>query len=466
MSQSTPSGTEPHRHVDSHGHHAGTETVHPSAHMLGDVTVVPVSDEPVAGDTAELAPDTGRPFTRARIARFGIGFAAFGLLWIIGLMIVAAVLLPQRLRDIGVASPEATLGTISAVTAITSLVSNLVFGNFSDRSRSRFGRRSPWILAGAIIGGGSLAAMGVLSTALLITVAYCIAMVGLNMMLAPGVAVLADRVPMSLRGTMSAFYGTGLAVGAPLGSLVGALFLTRTVRGFMLGGALMLAGGVVALVVWPREHSARDLPVAEGGLKELAASFRPPRNAPDFYWAFSGRLLMLVSYQMIMAYQLYIVQDYVGQTVKESAVTIATMSVIILVVSLVGSMVSGPISDRIGRRKPPVVLSSVLFAIGIAAPWLWPTPMGMYLLAGIAGLGYGVYTSVDQALNVDVLPSEENAGKDLGILNLATTAGQTAGPLITSALVVAFGGYSLVFPIAIVSALAGAFVITRIKSVR
>src|SRR3954451_1194061 len=280
MSQTTPSstnpsGTEPHRHVDSHGHHAGTETIHPSAHMLGDVTVVPVSDEPVVGDTGNLAPDTGAPFTRARIARFGIGFAAFGLLWIVGLMIVAAVLLPQRLRDIGVASPEAMLGTISAVTAITSLVSNLVFGNFSARSRSRFGRRSPWILGGAIIGGVSLAAMGVLSTALLITVAYCIAMVGLNMMLAPGVAVLADRVPMSLRGTMSAFYGTGLAVGAPLGRLVGALFITRTVPGFIIGGVLMRPAGVVPRVVWPREPSARALPVAEGGMKELVSSFRP-----------------------------------------------------------------------------------------------------------------------------------------------------------------------------------------------
>src|SRR4051794_21898749 len=262
---STPSGTEPRRHVDSHGHHAGTETIHPSAHMLGDVTVVPVSDEPVPGDSGNLAPDTGAPFTRARIARFGAGFAGFGLLWIVGLMIVAAVLLPQRLRDIGVASPEAMLGTISAVTAITSLVSNLVFGNFSDRSRSRFGRRSPWILAGAIIGGVSLAAIGVLSSALLITITYCVTMVGLNMMLAPGVAVLSDRVPMSLRGTMSSFYGTGLAVGAPLGSLVGALFITRTVPGFMLGGALMLAGGVVPLARWPRARAGPGRPVGGGG---------------------------------------------------------------------------------------------------------------------------------------------------------------------------------------------------------
>lgn len=414
----------------------------------------------------DLAPDTGAPFTRARTIRFGAGFFAYGLLWIVGLQIVAAVLLPQRLLDIGVSSPDALLGTISAVTAIVSLVSNLVFGNLSDRSRGRFGRRSPWILVGGIVAGVSLTLIGVLSTPVLITVSYCVAMVGLNMMLAPAVAVLADRVPMKVRGTMSAFYGGGLASGAPLGALVGAVFITNSLPGFVLGGAFMAGSAVIALVVWPRETSAADLPPAAGGFRELLRSFRPPRNAPDFYLAFAGRLFMLVSYQMIMAYQLYIVQNHVGQSATESAKTIATMSVILLVVSLVGSVAAGPVSDLIGRRKLPVVVSSVLFAVGIAMPWIWPTPMGMFLFAGIAGFGYGVYTSVDQALNVDVLPDEEQAGKDLGILNLSTTAGQTVGPLITSALVVSTGGYGLVFPVAIVAALLGAFFITRIRSVK
>ncbi|MFD6166193.1 MFS transporter [Oerskovia sp. NPDC060287] len=428
--------------------------------------VVTVDDPSAQSSTEDLAPDTGRPLTRGRVLRFSAGFLAFGLLWIVGLQIVAAVLLPQRLRDIGVESPETLLGSISAITAIVSLVSNLVFGNLSDRTRSRFGRRAPWILGGAVLGGVSLTLVGFLPSAGLITLAYCVSMVGLNMMLAPAVAVLADRVPKSLRGTMSAFYGGGLAAGAPLGSLVGALFITNAVPGFVLGGAFMIGGAVVALVVWPRERSAQDLPPAAGGLKELLLSFRPPRNAPDFYLAFAGRLFMLVSYQMIMAYQLYIVQDHVGQTVAESAVTIATMSGILLVVSLLGAVVAGPISDRIGRRKLPVVVSSVLFAVGIAMPWIWPSPMGMFLFAGIAGFGYGVYTSVDQALNVDVLPNDEEAGKDLGILNLSTTAGQTVGPLVTSALVVATGSYSVVFPVSIVAALLGAFFITRIKSVR
>ncbi len=414
----------------------------------------------------DIAPDTGLPFTRARTLQFGIGFFVFGLLWIVGLQIVAAVLLPQRLRDIGVASPETLLGSISAITAVVSLVSNLVFGNLSDRTRGRFGRRAPWILGGGILGGVSLFAIGVLTSSAAITLVYCLCMVGLNMMLAPAVAVLADRVPGKLRGTMSAFYGGGLAGGAPIGSLVGALFIVNSFPGFVLGGALMALSAVIALVVWPREKSAADLPPAAAGFGELLKSFRPPRKAPDFYLAFAGRLFMLVSYQMVMAYQLYIVQDHVGQSVEESAKTIATMSVILLIVSLVGSVVSGPVSDLIGRRKLPVVVSSVLFAVGIAMPWIWPTPAGMFLFAGIAGFGYGVYTSVDQALNVDVLPNEEEAGKDLGILNLSTTAGQTVGPLITSALVVATGGYGLVFPVSIVAALLGAFFITRIKSVR
>lgn len=416
--------------------------------------------------TATEAPETTAIPTRPRLVRFGAGFIIIGLFWAVGLAMVANVLLPQRLTDIGVASPEAWFGTINAITAVVSLVSNLVFGNLSDRVRTRFGRRTPWIVGGAVLGGVALAAVGVIDDPVGITVVYSFALVGLNMMLAPAVAVISDRVPLSARGTMSAFWGAGVTIGYPIGALVGAAFITVTVPGYFLGGALMLLAGVLAVIVWPREKSALDLPAKAGGFKELGKSFRPPRHAPDFYKAFVGRLFMLISYQMIAAYQLYIVQQYIGQTVAESAATISVMSIITLVVGLVASLGSGPISDRIGRRKVPVVVASVLFAVGVAMPWIWPTTMGMFLYAGIAGLGYGVYSSVDQALNVDVLPSKEEAGKDLGILNLATTLGQTLGPIITSSIAVATGSYTFIFPISIAMAVLGAFTITRIKSVR
>ena len=128
------------------------------------------------------------------------------------------------------------------MTALVSLVSNLVFGNLSDRTRSRLGKRSPWVVCDGILGGLSLFAIGVLTSSAVITVVYCVCMVGLNMMLAPAIAVLSDRVPESIRGTMSTFWGVGASVGYPLGAIVGARFISESgasVSGFTLGGVLM-----------------------------------------------------------------------------------------------------------------------------------------------------------------------------------------------------------------------------------
>lgn len=63
-------------------------------------------------------------------------------------------------------------------------------------------------------------------------------------------------------------------------------------------------------------------------------------------------------------------------------------------------------------------------------------------------------------------PNKEEAGKDLGILNIATTLGQMVGPIVTSAVVAATGGYTVVFPVAIGFAAFASLFIMLIKSVR
>lgn len=410
---------------------------------------------------------TGKPLDKVTIARFGAGFIIFGVLWMSGLGIVSAVLLPMHYKTIEGVNPDALIGIVNAFTAVASLIANLMFGNFSDRSRSRFGRRTPWILFGAVLGGVTLFLTGTTHNAVLLTIFYCACMFGLNCMIAPMVAILSDRVPSGIRGTMSAFYGAGATIGSPIGTMLGALFIKNLIPGFAVAGVLMFLGGVVSMLIMPKEESADFLPKDEGSLKDVLVSFRPPafHGAHDFYKAFVGRFCMLVSYQMIAVYQLYIIQNYIGQSVDESAVTVSVVSMIMMVMSLVGSFISGPVSDIIGRRKVPVVVASVLFAIGIAMPWVFPSSMGMYLFAGIAGLGYAVYSAVDQALLVDVLPNKEEAGKDLGILNMATTLGQMCGPIVMSALVVNLG-YNFAFPTSIALAIIGCFFIMAIKKVK
>ena len=114
-------------------------------------------------------------------------------------------------------------------------------------------------------------------------------------------------------------------------------------------------------------------------LKDLAVSFHFPKfsTSRDFYKAFGCRVCMLLSYQMISVYQLYIVEDYVHQTKTEAAGTIATMSIITMVVSLTASLISGPISDKMHTHKVPVIIASLLFAIGTAMPWIMPTVTGV-----------------------------------------------------------------------------------------
>ena len=144
---------------------------------------------------------TSSALSRSDRIRLLASFLVFPLLWCSGLFMVAAVLLPQRLRDVmGADAATAAFGVINACTAFISLLSNLVVGNLSDHTRSRFGRRTPWVISGGIVGGVSLALVGFLDNVWLIGISYCVCMIGLNMMIAPVIATLSDRVPANMRG--------------------------------------------------------------------------------------------------------------------------------------------------------------------------------------------------------------------------------------------------------------------------
>lgn len=221
------------------------------------------------------------------------------------------------------------------------LLANIVFGTFSDLTRSRFGKRTPWMVAGGLVTGLSIGAVSLTHSEPLIIILWCCAQLGYNMMLAPYVVTMSDRVPDKFRGTVSGFYGAGIAVGQTLGSFVGAQLLKQgeagIFGGWMMGMAIFSLTGIVVVLIWPREKSNRDEARGELNVRSMLMSFRPPKNAPDFYYARrphhdDGRLLM------INTYQLYIAQDYVfagdpSANVSKAAELIATMAVITLVVS-------------------------------------------------------------------------------------------------------------------------------------
>ena len=421
-------------------------------------------------DESAIAPDTGRPMSKTETWRFMIGFIIFGIMWMMSGTIGSNVLFPERFNGLGIGQPEAILAAMNSVGCVFALISNLVFGALSDHCHSRFGKRTPFVVVGGFICGIAFWSTANAVTLPTIVGSWCLLQIGLNCMLAPAVAILSDRIPLNKRGTLSAFYGGGATVGQSIGTIIGTQFLTNPIPGFIVGTVSWFLTGVLAVIIWPREKSAA---LAEGETKEklsassILAMFVPPtKNCRDFYLALVGRLFLIFGYFCVNGYQLYILEKYVGLSVTDAGAVLSSMSVVIMIVSLVASLTSGTISDKIGRRKPIIAVATILIAAGIAAPWILKSVLGMYGFALLAGLGYGIYSSVDQALNVDVLPNKENAGKDLGILNMANTIGQILGPIVTSSIVVATGSYFLAFPVAIVLVAVGFVFIALIKNVR
>lgn len=410
----------------------------------------------------ETTPTAGH---EAKWLRLAIALALGGLGWMMPYIAAIAVLLPQRLDEIDSTRKVVILGTLTVVGSLVALVANIAFGTFSDLTRSRFGRRNPWIVTGALAGGATMVMVANSHTIVTLAVSWCLFQVALNVMLAPLVATIADRVPVPRLGTVSAIYGTGIVLAQALGALIGAKFIANATAGFLIAGAIMVGAGISVVLIAP-EPSAKDLPRQHLDVKAVIKSFALPRNARDFYWALVGRLILVVGYFMVVGYQLYILTDYMGLTLTEAGAIIATAALLTLGTALVAGLTSGPVSDRIGRRKLPVMAASLIIAAATLVPFLAAEPWTMLVFAAVAGFGFGIYNSIDMALIAEVLPTKAQNGKDLGILNMANTAGQMLAPALVSVIITSGAGYRAIFPIAAALLVAAALCIHPIKSVR
>ncbi len=380
---------------------------------------------------------------------------------------VNQVLLPQRFKDAGMSHPESLVASLNAAGALVALFANVLLGAFSDRSRSRVGRRTPFIVVGSLVAGVSIYLTYAFTTPSLIILLWCGFQLGLNALLAPFVATMSDRIPENGRATMSAVYGIGLSIGGAIGATVGKIFINSQQAGFLLGAIALGVTGILVTLIWPKEPSARDIPKERSGAWSVLRSFIPPtRDCRDFYIALVGRLLMMMGYYATMGMLLYVLESYVGLGKDSAASTLAIISVINMVVAVVASLIAGYISDHFQRRKVMVLTCAAVFAVSFVFPFFWAEPWAMIASAAIGGFALGIYNACDGALNVDVLPSKDEAGKDLGFLNLSNTVGQVLGPIVAAQLFRSLGTFRPIYPIAMALVLVSMLFIVPIRKAR
>ncbi len=166
-------------------------------------------------------------------------------------------------------------------------------------------------------------------------------------------------------------------------------------------------------------------------------------------------------------YQLYILQDHTvlpGGMKPEAAV--AVLMPLTSVAMVVSTVLGGYLSDRFDRRKLFVGASALLSAVALVIPAVSTSWPAMLAFAAVNGLAFGCYMAVDTALVTMVLPNAEDAARDMGVLNVANAGPQIVAPFVASVVVSVSGGYTALFVVAAVLAVAGALAVKPIRGVR
>jgi MFS family permease len=376
------------------------------------------------------------------------------------------VLLPNQLAAIDVAHKVQNLTLISSASFVFTLLTQPIIGSFSDRTRSRMGRRAPWIMIGGAVGALLLVGIGSLTSVLWVAVFWIVLQVSLNAVQGPFTAILPDRYPRNRRGIASAMFGIGTALGLTFGVVVAGQLAAKLGIAYAVFGGLILVATLL-FVLLNRDFSSKDAEAAPITFRSLFAGlWISPRKHPDFAWAFAARFFFILGYFMVLFFELYLLTDYVGLPLAQANQTIGLLAIVNLATTLPAVVIGGIVSDRIGRRKVFVYFASALVAVGFLIPLLLPTVAGMAIMSAVSGLGFGLYTACDTALMTEVLPRDgAAAGKDLGILNIATNLPQAlstvAGGVLISAL-----GYRALFVCGVVFVVVAVFALRPIKSVR
>lgn len=377
---------------------------------------------------------------------------------------VPGILLPQQVAVLfGEENKLATYSVIATIGAFAAMVAQPIAGQISDRTRSRYGRRAPWIMLGALAGALSLVGLAFANSVVGLIIAWVLVQISYNFAQGPLSAVMPDRVPLKRRGTFAALSGIGLMVGAIGGQIVGSFFFHSITLGYIVFAvfAVVILGLFVA---FNPDYPSTKLEREPFSFREFLGTFWVnPVKHPDFFWAFTGRLLLYTGYFAVTGLQLYLLTDYFGVESPESVIPLLGM--LSLVGIIISTVVSGPLSDKVGRRKPFVFASAAVVSLAFLLPWFWQDLNAWMIMTFIAGFGFGMFQAVDQALMSEVLPSAKSFAKDLGVVNIAATLPQTLAPGVAGAIALAFG-YAALFPVAIVLGILGALAVWPIKATR
>ena len=387
------------------------------------------------------------------------------------------IVVPAQVSKMQPERQAQTLSLVLGLGAVVALVVTPIAGALSDRCASRWGRRRPFIAAGTVINVVGLALMFVASESAslaLYVAGFLVVQLGNNIATGAYAGIIPDMVAAGQRGEASGYMAAMTQLGMVGGALAGGLLMAGGRDGACYAlVALTLIALMLQTLVAVREQPIAPPPERLQWGRLLADMWVDPRQFPDFAWVWGTRFFVICGIWMVQPYLLYYMRDVVGASSPETA-TGAMMAVMLVSATFTGWL-AGLFSDRLGR-KIVVYVSNAALALAILLLLLSHSMTFTLTVGLIFGLGYGAYYSVDWALACDVLPDQENAGRYLGVWNIAMVLPQTVAPVLAGTLLARVGqtasghyardGYAVVFVLAAAFLGLGAWLLKHVRGAR
>lgn len=318
-----------------------------------------------------------------------------------------------------------------------------VVGDRSDRTRTRFGRRKPWILVGAPFAALFFAFVPGMPSVTGMMIAIFLTNFSLALFRSPGVALIGDLYPSEQRSLANGIINLSAGLGTALALFAGGWLFREVGREApFLFGSIIMASTLAILIFFIREPDAPQPPVEEkaaGGLPEnLKAIWRDSDRSAR--WILLAIICWFMGFTALEALLSLFGKTELGIDAGRTSQLIAALALTFVLCAVP----SGLLAMRFGRRR--VIMTGIA---GLTLLLLY----GFTIRSEMMFLAFLVPAGAFWALiNVNSLPALFDAGGNTrigsltGLYYFASSLAAVAGPQVAGFLIdLAGDNYRLIF---------------------
>ena len=387
---------------------------------------------------AEPNPAGARPTTRlpasalVRISLFWLGLTS------IDAVVNAAT--ASRLKFDHLVAPGTegqSLAVVAVLTFVFSVAVQPTIGSISDYASTRWGRRKPFIVAGALF--DALFLVGIATANSLLAIAAFATMLALstNVARGPFQGYVPDLVPNEQVGTASSMVGLMQVLGNVVGFALAAIANTQGNVGLAVIAVASIELVTMASVVLRVPNGPPPKPREGRSWVSIAAETwgTDILREKSYLWLLASRLFILMGGAAVLNFINLYLPDVHRLSQAETGSAFLVMLAAATVVSVLSIVPASRLSDRYGR-KPVIYVCTGLGALGVAMIALAPDLLVATIGAALFGASQGTFLAVDWALMTDIIPRAAS-GRYMGLSNVVTASSTTiavaiGGPLLDS----------------------------------